>query len=97
MYASQEGGMDGKRKSHMRIIQLTIMHPEYIEGLQLKKMAANLKCPVSILTPFIISGRIPRRSAVGMNASPERSGGDNPDGSPISGRVFLLLEEYPAA
>src|SRR3989338_3823138 len=45
----------------------------------------------------IISGRIPRRSAVGMNASPERSGGDNPDGSPISGRVFLPLEEYPAA
>ena len=32
-----------------------------------------------------------------MNASPERSGGDNPDGSPISGRVFLPLEEYPAA
>ena len=45
----------------------------------------------------IISGRIPRRSAVGMNVSPERSGGDNPDGSPISGRVFLPLEEYPAA
>src|SRR3989338_11344521 len=53
------------------------------------------EAPGSCRESFTISGRKPRRSAVGVNASPERSGGDNPDGSPISGRGFLPLEEYP--